>query len=264
MNLFKNIIKVILGLVRALLLGLAAIIVVLSLFVLHITGSRNMDIRLKIRRAWCRLGIAVLGVRKNVKGNIPEGGPYLFVCNHRSSLDPMFILCDVLAYPIAKYEVKSWPVIGFGAQLSGILYVNKSNKESKSETKDGIYHHLKAGNNIVLFPEGKTHGDPLTIQYKKGSFEQAAKAGIPVVPIAIEYKDQRDYWRHIMNFAKHFLLRFGKPVTHLDLSYGKAYYDKDPLKMLAYSQQFANQEINNIRSAYNVSNKTSSRNLVSS
>jgi len=264
MNLLKNIIKVLLGLIRGLTLGFGVIIVVLTLLALHLVGNRNMDIRLKIRRTWCKVAIGVLGVRKKVRGTIPKGGPYLFVCNHRSSLDPMFILSDVLAYPIAKYEVKSWPLIGVGAELSGILYVNKSNKESKNQTKDGIYNHLKSGNNIVLFPEGKTHGEHLTIQYKKGSFEQAARAGIPVVPIAIEYMDQRDYWRHIMNFAQHFLLRFGKPVTHLELSYGEAYYDPDPLKMLNYSQQFANKEINNIRSTSGVSIKTSSRNLVSS
>lgn len=264
MNLLHNIIKVLLGLVRGLILAIGVIVVVLSLLVLHLIGSRNMDVRLKIRRAWCKMASAVLCVRKKVRGNIPEGGPYLFVCNHRSSLDPMFILSDVLAYPIAKYEVKSWPLIGFGAQLSGILYVNKTDKESKNQTKDGIYKHLKSGNNVVLFPEGRTHGEHLTIQYKKGSFEQAARAGIPVVPIAIEYIDQRDYWRHIMNFASHFLLRFGKPITHLELSYGEAYYDKDPLKMLAYSQQFANEEINTIRSGSSVSNKTRSRNLVSS
>jgi len=263
MKLLKAVIKILLGLIRGLMLGTAALIVVLSLFVLHITGSRNMDIRLKIRRVWCRLGIAILGVKKIVQGAIPQGGPFLFVCNHRSSLDPLFILSDVLAYPISKYEVRNWPVVGFGAELSGVLFVNKKNKESKDQTKDGIFNHLKKGNNVLLFPEGRTHGEPLTIQYKKGSFEQAARAGVPVVPLTIEYKDQRDYWRHIMNFANHFLLRFGKPITHLSVSYGKAYYDKDPLKMLTYSQQFAENEINNIRRAYGVSNETSLTNFVS-
>ena len=264
MNLLKNISKISLGLVRGLILGLTAFILVLSLFVLHIFGSRNMDVRLKMRRAWCNLAIAILGVKKQHKGNIPKGGPYLFVCNHRSSLDPVFILSDVLAYPISKYEVKNWPVIGFGAELSGVLYVDKSNKGSKNQTKDEIYKHLKNGNNVVLFPEGRTHGETSTIQYKKGSFEQAAKAGVPVVPMAIEYIDQRDYWRHILNFVNHFLIRFGKPITHLTVSYGKAYYHQDPLKMLSYSQQFADNEINNIRNTKNVSNKTRRRNLVSS
>ncbi|MFQ5446551.1 MAG: lysophospholipid acyltransferase family protein [Saprospiraceae bacterium] len=87
---------------------------------------RGFDIEwaLRIRQGWVRKVLRVLGVEVEMTGQPPEG-PVVFIGNHRSYLDPVVALRDVMALPVAKAEVASWPLIGYGAKISGILYVKR-------------------------------------------------------------------------------------------------------------------------------------------
>jgi 1-acyl-sn-glycerol-3-phosphate acyltransferase len=73
---------------------------------------------------------------------------------------------------------------------------------------------------VILFPEGATFKGPLTKPFKNGSFQIAADANIPVIPMAIHYKNEDDAWVGKDTLLKHFFRQMGKPVTKVYIKYG--------------------------------------------
>jgi 1-acyl-sn-glycerol-3-phosphate acyltransferase len=172
---------------------------------------------------------------------------YLFVGNHRSSLDPFVFLANVLANPVSRGDVRNYPIIGRGAEITGIIFVDKESKSSRGATKEAIYQALKNGKSIMIYPEGKTGAQPLTATFQKGSYEQAAELGVPVVPFAVEYKNVSDYWDHTDSMLVHYLKYLAKPKTIIRLSIGQPMSGDNSWTLLRQSQQWVNDEIEHMR-----------------
>ncbi len=170
--------------------------------------------RIRMRRLCLRYGMWILGFRVRRSGmsvaqaNSLEGA--LFVCNHRSWSDPMIALIYLNAIPVSKAEVRDYPVIGKGMEFAGILYLRRRVVASLKEVRHSIYEYLRKGGSILLFPEGTTYTGELTRTFKKGAFEEAARAGGKVCPMVIEYRDRHaNYW-DVRPLWKQFVLQCGK------------------------------------------------------
>jgi 1-acyl-sn-glycerol-3-phosphate acyltransferase len=72
----------------------------------------------------------------------------------------------------------------------------------------------------MLFPEGTSFKGPLTQPFKNGSFKIAADTKIPVIPMAIHYRDEDDAWVGNDTLLGHFFRQMGKPVTKVYIKYG--------------------------------------------
>jgi len=219
------------------------IVFVMSLF----PGQWKYRLGLKIRKVWSRICLLILNFKVEVWGKVPTDRNYLFVGNHRSSLDPFVFLANVLANPVSRGDVRKYPIIGRGAEITGIIFVDKESKSSRGATKEAIYQALKMGKSIMIYPEGKTGAQPLTATFQKGSYEQAAELGVPVVPFAIEYKDVRDYWDHTDNMLMHYLKYLAKPKTIIRLTIGQPIGGDNSWTLLRQSQQWVNEEIEHMR-----------------
>jgi len=202
---------------------------------------------LKVRNGWGRAMCSMLGFRVEFRGHIPPGGPYLFVGNHRASLDPLVCMKYLQASPVSRADVRNYPVIGAGAERTGIIFVDKESRSSRSATKQAIYDALKAGRSIMIYPEGKTHANPLTTTFQKGSFDMAAELGVPVVPFAIEYKSTADYWDHTDSMVVHYLKNLAKARTDIRMSMGPVIEGDTSWSLLRQSQQWINEEIVRLR-----------------
>lgn len=120
--------------------------------------------------------------------------PCLYVCNHRSFADP-FYLCKYLhAYVIAKAELANVPLLAQGIRLTGVIFVNRDKKDSRSATRQAMVDSIESGYNVLVYPEGTTNGARTTKEYKPGTFMEAAENGYTVVPVAMEYRDERALW----------------------------------------------------------------------
>lgn len=77
-------------------------------------------------------------------------------------------------------------------ELNGIIYLNKSDKEDKTKSKEKCIEILKQSGNIMWFPEGIWNLSPnlpvLPLPY--GIIEVAVKADAIIVPVAIEQYDK--------------------------------------------------------------------------
>lgn len=204
-----------------------------------ILGSliRGKDIRrsMRIRRSWARHLLPAIGVRLTTSGTPPDF-PCVLMCNHRSYLDPALLVHDVLAYPVSKAEVSKWPIVGYGASVSGVLFLKRESIENRKRTLDGIAERLHEGFPVILFPEGTTHSEPKTTPFRLGGFKLCATEGFPVVPVAIVYADTADHWIGSDTFLPHFMRRFAERQMHVRVCYGEAIWSDDAQVLLERTQ----------------------------
>ena len=124
------------------------------------------------------------------------------------------MLRDLDAFPVAKAELASWPLIGKGARMAGILYLKREHGASRAGTLKAMYDKISEGFQVILFPEGTTSGLNGTLPFKKGGFIMAAKYGISVVPAVLHFSDSKDYWIGKQTFLQHAASRFGEKNIH--------------------------------------------------
>lgn len=202
---------------------------------------------LRVRKWWSKAVVFLLNFKVDVIGKFPKDRNYLFVGNHRSSLDPFVGLAYLEANPVSRGDVRNYPFLGKGAEQTGIIFVNKTSKASKHGAKHAIYEALKEGKSVMIYPEGKTGAQPLTATFQKGSFEMAAELKVPIIPFVIEYKSLNDYWDHTDTMARHYFKNLAKPVTHIRLSVGEVIEGDNSWTLLRQSQQWMNEEIARLR-----------------
>ncbi|MEY3971966.1 MAG: hypothetical protein RLY84_359 [Actinomycetota bacterium] len=121
---------------------------------------------------------------------LPKGG-YVLVGNHLSYLDPLAFAYSVylhmkrVPHYLAKASLFKVPILGFLLPKVGQIPVfrgGKSNEEPLRAAKEFI----KAGQVLVVFPEGTLTRDPQLwpMRGKSGAIRMAAELGVPIVPAA--------------------------------------------------------------------------------
>ena len=235
------------GFIRLIFVSLSTILAWVTVTIIGILPGDRYKMRLRVRRWWSKSFVFILNYKVEMRGTFPRDRNYLFVGNHRSSLDPFVSLAFLEANPVSRADVRNYPFLGKGAELSGIIFVNKESRTSRSATKEAIFQALKEGKSILIYAEGKTGAQPLTSTFQKGSFDIAAELNIPVIPFAIEYKSIADYWDHTDTMAVHYFKNLAKARTYVRLSVGPIIHGDNAWSLLRQSQQWINDEIVRLR-----------------
>ena len=234
-----------LALVRMLLFIFVALTiygVILFTNLFYKDAKKKMHNGIVHRRTIIRLINIILGVKATVYGKeFTQKG--LIVFDHRSYFDPVVILKNLLAYPVGKDEVASWPLIGNVCKTTGVIVVKRDNRESRKDTLGKMRKVLKNGYSILLAPEGTTHIEPTTIDFKPGAFVVAAQLGVPILPIAMDYKLLSDAWIGNDTFVPHFFRCFGKWRTEIKISYLDPIYSDDVDTLIAQSKKVIDAEM---------------------
>lgn len=173
----------------------------------------------RLRRNWAKLGTRILGIKCEVKGEMIDI-PAIYVANHRSLVDPMIIAPFINAHVVAKSEVADYPVLGKGAEVTGIVFVKREDRKSRTATLEAMKMIVERGDNVMIFPEGTTNLYQLTKEYKLGAFRIAAELNVPIVPVVLEYRDNKDLWT-INDMIPQFLKQFGSWNTYTKLEIGE-------------------------------------------
>ena len=205
---------------RAMILVSCLIFHIVWVVVPAIFRGRDLDHAFKTSQIWLGWMLRKLGVRVDKKGSASQGN-YIYVGNHRSYLDGILAMADVRALPVAKAELSNWPLIGYGAKLTGIMFVKRDSKKSRSAALEAIREALGMGFSVLVYPEGTTHLKPTTMDFRTGAFSLAAKEGFGIVPMAIEYKVESDAWVGDETFVPHFVRCFGRKQTFVKIRYGQ-------------------------------------------
>jgi 1-acyl-sn-glycerol-3-phosphate acyltransferase len=135
----------------------------------------------------------LIGIRVRVIGSAARrdaGRPVIYVSNHSSWIDIPVVGGVLDGCFVAKTDVGSWPVIGTIARLGRTVFVSRS-RSSTGRERDIMRAVLKAGDNLILFPEG-TSSDGSRVLPFRTSFFAAAEAGDPadlplIQPVSVVY-----------------------------------------------------------------------------
>jgi len=110
-------------------------------------------------------------------------GPYIFVCNHRSAVDPFLI--GVLPNEIVQI-VNVWPfrlpVLGMYAKFSGYLNIRMMPREEFMLRASQL---LSDGVSIVFFPEGTRSTHKKMGTFHGAAFRLALASKVSMVPLCI-------------------------------------------------------------------------------
>jgi 1-acyl-sn-glycerol-3-phosphate acyltransferase len=115
------------------------------------------------------------------------GKTYVIISNHQSLLDILLLNC--LRYRfiwISKIENLNLPVMGWYIRMAGYITVNRGDEESKAEMLEKSYRCLKKGISIMIFPEGTRSPDKEISFFKRGAFQLAIQAEVPILPVLMD------------------------------------------------------------------------------
>lgn len=187
---------------------------------------------------WGKQMVVDMGIDIDLHGQAHEG-VVLYVVNHRSYADIPIVLSQIPTFMLAKHEITNWPVVGGGAKSAGAVFVKRDKKTSRRNAAEAISQRLQEGHPVLLFPEGTTVKGEIK-SFSPRSFQIAAKLGVPVVPVALEYHHEDMAWvgGSDFSFVTHFLKHYGERRSKVRLSIGPKITDDDPVRLMKRARQF--------------------------
>jgi 1-acyl-sn-glycerol-3-phosphate acyltransferase len=118
---------------------------------------------------------------------LPPRGPLVLACNHASYADVVVLVAllprDVLF--VAKREVLGYPLVSSFVRRCGHLSVDRWDAVQSVADADVVARALAKGSEVLFFPEGTFVAATGLRPFRLGAFMAAARAGAPVVPLAL-------------------------------------------------------------------------------
>lgn len=114
--------------------------------------------------------------------------PHIFVMNHQSMLDIPVAFAGLPANLrfVAKHSLKYVPFLGWYMWLTGMIFVNRSNRTAAIRSLAQAGARIRQGASILVYPEGRRTRDGRLLPFKKGPFVLALEAKVPIVPVAVD------------------------------------------------------------------------------
>lgn len=153
--------------------------------------DRN-PVRFRTGRWFRRLGVSMVKCnpawRVHVSGveNFEPGRAYVVVSNHQSLADiPLISLLPWEMKWIAKVELFRLPFVGWMMRMAGDIPLDRSQRSgAPALLRAKTYLQQKCP--VMVFPEGTRSPDGDVKDFTDGAFLLAVKAGVPVLPVAVE------------------------------------------------------------------------------
>lgn len=190
-------------------------------FIAKFLGA-SITIRHGIYSVWRKTFLFLMGIKIKVKSGLKPEFAAILMGNHRSYADVLFILSGTPTVFLSKAEIKKWPIIYQAAQALDTVFVQRNDKESRSNARKDLAKSISRGLSPVVFPEGTTSYSGL-LDFNPGMFYTAAQMQVPIVPFVIEYSDPEMAWVGKEKFIPHLLRMFMRPKWHVDLTIGDAF-----------------------------------------
>lgn len=142
---------------------------------------------------WAKRLLRILKIKITLSGEVLKflsKDTYLVVANHISWLDiPVIFSLKPIAF-VSASDVKTWPIIGMLAKISGAIFLDRNRKSSLIEVIQAMNHHFKNEKlSICIFPEGITSNGYQVLPFKSNLFQSAFESNKLLLPLSIKYKE---------------------------------------------------------------------------
>lgn len=144
----------------------------------------------------------------------------LFAANHQSIFDipALFVAVPEGLRFVGRSELRGIPFLGWYMAAMGMVFVERGRGPRAARAIDHAAGLLSIGESLLTFPEGTRSVDGRVAAFKGASFAPAIKAGVPVIPVAIDGAFEvlpRGPFRPRPGVIR---VSFGEPVETRDLS----------------------------------------------
>ena len=154
--------------------------------------------------------------------NLIKGRGFILAPNHRSALDPVFIVLSDGYFWLHKMRIfakkelfQGKPLLTWFLRQMGAVSV-KNGRDDLS-TLDNTIRECRTGRGLLLFPEGTRSKDGRLLPPKSGAFVVADQAAVDMIPCRILY-DTPD--GRLKLFCR-IRICFGKPISAEQLALGE-------------------------------------------
>jgi fatty-acyl-CoA synthase len=154
-----------------------------------------------LSRFAARTALRLVGCRFQAEGleHLPRRGPLVLAVNHASYADVVALLALLPRgfLFVAKREVLGYPLIGAFVRRCRHPTVDRWDALQSVTDTDLVAQALRAGENVLFFPEGTFVAATGLRPFRLGAFMAAATAGARVVPLALRgtRRVMRGDWR---------------------------------------------------------------------
>lgn len=121
--------------------------------------------------------------------NIAPDGSYVFVSNHLSYMDTPVVLANIPVQFrfLAKSGLFKIPLMGTHLARAGHISVPRDDARAAVKTMTTAAQVIhERGISLLIFPEGGRSQDGELAAFKEGAAYIAIRAGVPLVPIALQ------------------------------------------------------------------------------
>ena len=131
-------------------------------------------------------GIVLARPRVHGRVDLAAGQGALFVCNHRSFLDPPLLGAFTGSVGLSKRLIALFPFIGLYGWLAGLVFVSRKSAAERRRARAEAVWLLSSGHRLFVFPEGTRSRDGhLRERVHLVLLKDAFELGVPVVPCAV-------------------------------------------------------------------------------
>jgi 1-acyl-sn-glycerol-3-phosphate acyltransferase len=143
----------------------------------------------RVSRSWSRILLIICGLRLSTEGTerLSPGQTYIYVSNHASLLDIPIIVTGIpdQIRIVYKKELEKIPLFGWGLKWGSYIGIDRGKSADAKKSLDEAIRKIRKGASVLLYAEGTRTLDGKLQPFKRGAFNLAVSAGIPVVPLTI-------------------------------------------------------------------------------
>jgi len=137
---------------------------------------------------WMKVAGLIRYERTKLPDFVPQDGAFVLVSNHPTLIDVVFLLGWVprITTTVKAAWLRSWLA---GPLLRAADYVPGPGVRGEGEgtpALDRMVAKLQEGRPLIVFPEGTRSPSGELRRFRRGAFEAAARAGVPVLPVYID------------------------------------------------------------------------------
>ena len=142
-----------------------------------------------VARTWARVILCVCHVKVRVNGleKIDPLRNYVYVSNHASMFDIPAILAGIpdQIRIVYKRELEKIPFFGWGLKWGSYIGIDRRSRADAMKSLEQATEKIRRGASVLLYAEGTRTLDGKLQPFKRGAFNLAVRAGVPVVPLTV-------------------------------------------------------------------------------
>lgn len=166
------------------------------------------------------------------KPKLKKGKSYIFALNHSFYLDGSAVIAtaDKNCYSLfGATEQLYFDICTFFIWFSGLIYVDRTNKQSRKDSLLKMSRVLKAGNSVLIFPEGRWNDSENLLCQKlfAGVYNLSVENKVEVIPVSVFKETESEF----------IYVNYGNPIKLYEKEKDEALQSvRDNLATMYYNQ----------------------------